>query len=243
VREQPHGTEDERCDCVGGVRSAGLVGTPFGARRSDELQLLAVHGVDPVKLDAQAAALAGLAALAKTVGREWPDAGAKAIDVQGGADGAEIVADRVARELLGGGPEVEVGFRDNGRRITIELVPRIASEGKFPIDSRSVVIATGGARGVTAAALLALATQTKARFVLLGRTALTDENADLRDARDEAALMRVLAARGNGRAGDARALRADARRTLAMREVRDTLLHEVGHLNGEDDDQLRERGL
>jgi Flp pilus assembly protein TadD/predicted Zn-dependent protease with MMP-like domain len=27
------------------------------------------------------------------------------------------------------------------------------------------------------------------------------------------------------------------------REVRDTLLHEVGHLNGEDDDQLRERGL
>jgi len=27
------------------------------------------------------------------------------------------------------------------------------------------------------------------------------------------------------------------------REVRDTLLHEVGHLNGEDDDQLRDRGL
>jgi Flp pilus assembly protein TadD/predicted Zn-dependent protease with MMP-like domain len=27
------------------------------------------------------------------------------------------------------------------------------------------------------------------------------------------------------------------------REVRDTLIHEVGHLNGEDDDQLRDRGL
>jgi len=27
------------------------------------------------------------------------------------------------------------------------------------------------------------------------------------------------------------------------REVRDTLMHEVGHLNGEDDDQLRDRGL
>jgi predicted Zn-dependent protease with MMP-like domain len=27
------------------------------------------------------------------------------------------------------------------------------------------------------------------------------------------------------------------------REVRDTLLHEVGHLNGEDDEQLRDRGL
>jgi len=27
------------------------------------------------------------------------------------------------------------------------------------------------------------------------------------------------------------------------REVRDTLIHEIGHLNGEDDDQLRDRGL
>jgi predicted Zn-dependent protease with MMP-like domain len=27
------------------------------------------------------------------------------------------------------------------------------------------------------------------------------------------------------------------------REVRDTLMHEVGHLNGEDDEQLRDRGL
>jgi hypothetical protein len=25
--------------------------------------------------------------------------------------------------------------------------------------------------------------------------------------------------------------------------VRDTLMHEVGHLNGEDDEQLRDRGL
>jgi predicted Zn-dependent protease with MMP-like domain len=27
------------------------------------------------------------------------------------------------------------------------------------------------------------------------------------------------------------------------REVRDTLLHELGHLNGEDDEELRDRGL
>ena len=38
----------------------------------------------------------------------------------------------------------------------------------------------------------------------------------------------------------ARAARSDDE---LRREVRDTLLHEVGHLNGEDDDQLRERGL
>jgi Flp pilus assembly protein TadD/predicted Zn-dependent protease with MMP-like domain len=38
----------------------------------------------------------------------------------------------------------------------------------------------------------------------------------------------------------ARAARSDDE---LHREVRDTLLHEVGHLNGEDDDQLRERGL
>jgi len=38
----------------------------------------------------------------------------------------------------------------------------------------------------------------------------------------------------------ARAVRSDEE---LHREVRDTLLHEVGHLNGEDDDQLRDRGL
>ncbi len=38
----------------------------------------------------------------------------------------------------------------------------------------------------------------------------------------------------------ARAVRSDEE---LHREVRDTLLHEVGHLNGEDDEQLRDRGL
>ena len=42
------------------------------------------------------------------------------------------------------------------------------------ISRSSVVVASGGGRGVTAAALIALAKATQARFVLLGPTALTE---------------------------------------------------------------------
>ncbi len=56
----------------------------------------------------------------------------------------------------------------------------------------------------------------------------------------------------DGAAPDARPTIVLYRRNLARaahnddelhREVRDTLMHEVGHLNGEDDEQLRDRGL
>ncbi|HWU07869.1 MAG TPA: SDR family NAD(P)-dependent oxidoreductase, partial [Streptomyces sp.] len=89
------------------------------------------------------------------------------------------------------------------------------------IGPESVIVATGGARGVTAAALLHLARAHRPRIVLLGRTEPVDEPQGLAAATDEAALTRALA----GRSGAAlpAEVGAEARRILAAREVRSTV--------------------
>jgi NADP-dependent 3-hydroxy acid dehydrogenase YdfG len=78
------------------------------------------------------------------------------------------------------------------------------------------------ARGITAAAMLSLASAGRPRMLLIGRTALAAEPEFLAAADDEPALTRVLAERG--RSGDSPAqLAAQARIVLARRQVRATL--------------------
>jgi len=104
------------------------------------------------------------------------------------------------------------------------------------------VVATGGARGVTAATLIALARDaagrgaagrgTPPRLVLLGRTALAKEPAGCGDAVSEADLKRALlqVAREAGEMPKPKELGVQASRILAAREVRGTVaaLAEVG---------------
>jgi len=68
------------------------------------------------------------------------------------------------------------------KEIDQTLPPRLGKE--------DVVVATGGARGVTAACMIELAKISQAKMVLLGRTALEDEPAFCAGARDEAALKK-----------------------------------------------------
>jgi NAD(P)-dependent dehydrogenase (short-subunit alcohol dehydrogenase family) len=62
------------------------------------------------------------------------------------------------------------------------------------LDRRSVVLATGGGRGITAEACIALAEHGQATFVLLGRTSAPPESeeASTTDLTDEAAIKRAL---------------------------------------------------
>jgi hypothetical protein len=60
------------------------------------------------------------------------------------------------------------------------------------------VVATGGARGVTAAAMRLLASRYRPRMVLLGRTPLVVEPAGLSAATDEPGLVHLLASRQPG---------------------------------------------
>ncbi|TKA01725.1 type I polyketide synthase [Actinacidiphila oryziradicis] len=166
--------------------------------------------------------LGGIAALARTAAKEWPAACVKAIDCERGGRDADAVAEAIVGELLGGGPATEVGLRANGTRATLSAASAPVEPGpRANIGPNSVIVATGGARGVTAAALLDLARTHRPRIVLLGRTELPAEPAGLATATDEATLTRALAERSGGVAPAA--IVTEARRILATREVRSTL--------------------
>ncbi|KPM54888.1 hypothetical protein ACG83_15955 [Frankia sp. R43] len=184
--------------------------------------------------------LGGLAALARAAGTEWPEASVKAIDCERGGRDAGQVAAAIAQELLWGGAERDVGLSAGGTRVAARTVPApLATSGAgrtgaspqagLRLGPDSVVVATGGARGITAAAMLELARRYRPRLALLGRTRLTDEPAGLAAATDEAGLIQLLASQRGPEVGPAR-IRAEAREVLAVREVRATLaaLAELG---------------
>ncbi|MEV5986123.1 SDR family oxidoreductase [Streptomyces sp. NPDC052051] len=186
--------------------------------------------------------LGGVAGLTRTAAKEWPGASVKAIDCERGARDDEEVAEAIVRELFEGGPDPEVGLRADGTRTTPRVVPApVVPDGTRRITSESVIVATGGARGVTAAALLDLARTHRPRIVLLGRTAPAPEPEGLASATDEPALTRLLAERSAADATNAAhtahtadsspaRFAARAREILAAREVRATLaaLEEAG---------------
>src|SRR5262249_16661777 len=97
----------------------------------------------------------------------------------------------------------------------------------------SVVVATGGGRGVAAAGLHGLAQAYRPRIVLLGRTELRDEPEALRDAVDEASLVHAVVEHGRGEGGrlpTPSEAATTAARILAAREIRANLrlLHQAG---------------
>jgi NAD(P)-dependent dehydrogenase (short-subunit alcohol dehydrogenase family) len=99
-------------------------------------------------------------------------------------------------EVVGWNGESRYGLQIEARELDRGIAdphPRIAD-----LDTRSVVLLTGGARGITAQFALALARDTGCHIVLMGRTALPEEPepADIAIAEDRIALRGALAARG-----------------------------------------------
>ncbi|MEU1672118.1 SDR family NAD(P)-dependent oxidoreductase [Streptomyces roseifaciens] len=165
--------------------------------------------------------LGGLAGLVRTLAGEWPEAVLKAVDCARSGRTPEAVADAVVGELFHGGPLLEVGLPADGSRVTGAVVPAppgAEDGGPGPDD---VIVVTGGARGVTAAAVTALARSGRPRLALLGRTEPADESPGLPPGRDQSALVRALATQRPG--ATPAGLAEEARRVLAVREIRATL--------------------
>ncbi|PWV99357.1 NAD(P)-dependent dehydrogenase (short-subunit alcohol dehydrogenase family) [Paenibacillus cellulosilyticus] len=139
---------------------------------------------------------AGLTGLVKTAAREWPQAAVKAIDLDRTGLTAEDAAERIFQELIAGGPEYEVGLKADGERMTpvLDLDSPMAARtsGDANAQEPAVLLVSGGARGVTAAAVAAMAKTKQTRFILLGRTSLEEEPAVCKGIADDAGLKRVL---------------------------------------------------
>jgi NAD(P)-dependent dehydrogenase (short-subunit alcohol dehydrogenase family) len=175
----------------------------------------------------------GLSGLTKTAALEWPRALVKAIDLECAGDSAEDLGRRLAREILNGGPELEVGLHRDGRRTTLACASALLDAAPVHADTGDlVVLASGGARGVTAAALTALARARRHKIALLGTTPLLDEPSCLKGETREEGLKRelLLMARKKETAITPMELSRQASGILRAREVRRTLsaLREAG---------------
>ncbi len=167
----------------------------------------------------------GLSGLAKTAAGEWVDAAAKAIDVECAGAQPAAVAARVVDELMLGGGELEVGLERSGRRTIVRHVPAPyasqAGHASLPLGEGTVVVVSGGARGVTAQSLRSIAAA-RPHLALLGRTALIDEAEDTRAAATDADIRRALLTRAKAAGANVvpKELAREAKVILDCREIR-----------------------
>lgn len=198
---------------------------PYASEQGGSFVTVQDTGGDFGLAGCERAVLGGLAGLAKTADLEWPLASVKAIDLQRGDRSADQVAQAIADELLRGGPELEVGLRADGRRST--LVSRLGPVVGGELRTMPVVVCSGGARGVTAATLIALAERYEGapKIALLGRTALEADPDDCVGIEGEANLKRtlMLAAKARGEAVKPADIGAQVRGIVARREIRATV--------------------
>ena len=113
----------------------------------------------------------GVVGLLKTVREEWPEVRVKAVDMHLD-EPVPRLADQLLAELRSADGSAEIGYR-HGRRLQLELVPAPPAgrdEIQAGLGPDSVILITGGARGITADAALELAGKYQAQLILVGRT-------------------------------------------------------------------------
>jgi NADP-dependent 3-hydroxy acid dehydrogenase YdfG len=169
--------------------------------------------------------LAGLGALAKTAAAEWPRASVRALDVERGHRHDDELARAIVDELVFGGPELEVGLCADATRTAVTAVPVDLPVPVRPLRKGAVFVVSGGARGVTAASLIALARETSPRLLLLGRSRLSEEPEAFRGVFEDTALKRAALAEvsARGAAVSPKELAERVAAIVAAREIRSTL--------------------
>lgn len=122
----------------------------------------------------------GIFGIIKTTKKELPNVNAKAIDFEPGfmTKSPEQIADLIANELFSHDNVVEVGYL-SGKRVGLETYYHELESVNGSIQTLqkdSVVLVTGGARGITAEIILELASRYHSKFVVVGRSELPAED-------------------------------------------------------------------
>lgn len=169
--------------------------------------------------------LGGLAGLAKTAALEWPKAFVKSIDICKNNKTNEELADLLFNELTAGGPEFEVGIVGIDQRLTLKNEEARAGQSRNYIDENSIIVVSGGARGVTAVSTIELAKRFRPKIVLIGRTKIYDEPDYLKGVQGDAAIKKAILdeSRKNGKVISPAKLGEETNKVLAQREIKDNL--------------------
>jgi len=166
----------------------------------------------------------GLAGLIKAVGKEFPEVRAQLVDIDL-SEPLDRIATYIEQELLSEELLPEVAYHE-GRRYACEAVPSVLNGGSLdglPLDEQSVVLLTGGARGITALIAVALAKRYRCKIELVGRSPLPPDQEDplTQGVEDPRRLRQILlTADPKRRPADVERL---VQRILADRDVRKNL--------------------
>jgi NAD(P)-dependent dehydrogenase (short-subunit alcohol dehydrogenase family) len=165
----------------------------------------------------------GLAGLVKSVAKEFPDLRAHWVDFDL-SESLDRIAQHIEQELLAENTLPEVAYQ-GGRRYSREVVPTAldaSSLDGLPLTPQSVVLLTGGSRGITALIAIALARLYRCHIEVVGRSTLPEgeEDAATRGIDDPRRLRQVLLAADPLR--KPAEIERLARRVLADRAVRET---------------------
>ena len=137
---------------------------------------------------------AAIALVLKCLSKEWPEVFMKSIDIDPQDDGEEVLR-QIFAECASDDGRVELGY-SGGRRLvlkTSELELDVSAPAAAPLDENSVVLVTGGARGITAEICQELAGRFRPTFILAGRSALPKpEDPSTVGVEDTARLKRII---------------------------------------------------
>lgn len=117
-------------------------------------------------------AAAGTLGVVKTLRREYRRLRVKNIDAEPNMP-ADMLAARLLEEIAADDDLVEVGLTCEGRwRPVLREEPILCDVPPLTLDHQSVILVTGGARGITAEIARRLALEAKPRLILVGRSPL-----------------------------------------------------------------------
>ncbi|MFG1804489.1 SDR family NAD(P)-dependent oxidoreductase, partial [Micromonospora carbonacea] len=192
-----------------------------------------------------AGAADGMPGLFRTIAREYPQLTARFVEVDPAA-AADVLARQLLDEVLTSSEAPVVYLRGDDRYVA-DLVPvelgALAAGGAGPagdgvaeaaaigLEPDSVIVLIGGARGITPWFARTLASASRCRIELVGRTPLPEgpEDPALAAAGDKQALVAALARQGLRNPAE---IDRTAQRILAAREVNATIA-ELTELGGE----------
>jgi NAD(P)-dependent dehydrogenase (short-subunit alcohol dehydrogenase family) len=203
------------------VVAATRLGGAFAFDQGDGTPLAVVHG--------------GVPGLLKTLAKEWTNVHCRSVDFAADA-GPEEIADHLLQEASQVDDTVEIGYCDNQRfGLQVRRAPLNMNweDVQIHIDNSSVMLVTGGARGITAEVARRLAAAYQSTFVLCGSSALpSDETPETEGVSDPRALKMALIeqAKRLGQPVQPATVEAKYRQILKDREIRRNLaiLREAG---------------
>ncbi|UQZ89732.1 hypothetical protein C4J81_11150 [Deltaproteobacteria bacterium Smac51] len=213
------------------IRGAGLALSRAAERGGNPLLMgvtfmggsFALGGPDNMDLSPASASLAGLI---KTAAREWAGVRARVVDLPIDAydTAAASFVDSIEAASAAEAP-VEVGLEAPGRFAAPRLAPyKMKNIRVRHIREGQTILVTGGARGVTAAALREVARSFRPHLVIMGRTPLPPaEPYWLADLTDEGAVRQAIYERAREKP-EPRELARQSRLIMHGREIRANMM-------------------